>query len=263
MTGSEMSAVAESKAAALYVGKILHARLKPVPHRFVYRLFMLLIDLDRLEAAGRLSRFMSVGRFNLFSFHESDHLPAADLEISLATRARELFARDGIDVANCRILLLCLPRVLGYAFNPISLFYAIDARGRLAGMIYEVRNTFRERHAYVVTAFDGVSPCRHEVPKQFHVSPFLPMDLKYNFSVSLPAERLVFRILEGDENGPILSTGFSGRYLELGNLTALRVFFGLPLATLKVILGIHYEALRLYLKGLRVYPHPVRSVRKT
>jgi DUF1365 family protein len=263
MSGSGVAADKEGAAAALYVGKVLHARLKPIPHRFVYRLFMLLIDIDRIEAAGRLSRFLSIGRMNLFSFYAGDHLPVADSRASLGQRARDLFAREDIDVADCRILLLCLPRVLGYAFNPIAVFYAIADDGSLVGTIYEVRNTFGERHFYVAAASGRASSCRQDLRKQFHVSPFLPMNLKYRFSVAPPAETLVFRILESDENGAVLSTGFSGRYLELGDFTALRVFFGLPLATLKVILGIHYEALRLYFKGLRVYPHPMRSARKT
>ncbi len=263
MTGAGVTAVEQDKAAAFYIGKVLHARLRPVQHRFVYRLFMLLIDLDRTEAAGRLSRFLSIGRFNLFGFHEGDHLPIDGSRSSLAGRARELFAREGVDVAECRLLLLCLPRVLGYAFNPISVFYAITGDGSLAGTIYEVRNTFGGRHAYVAAALEKATPRHHEMPKQFHVSPFLPMNLTYRFSVAPPAETLRFRILESDANGPLLSAGFSGRYLELGNFTALRVFFSLPLTTLKVILGIHYEALRLYMKGLRVYPHPVRSARKT
>ena len=263
MTGTGVVSGDHGNAAAFYVGKVLHARLRPVPHRFLYRLFMMLIDLDRVEAAGRLSRFFSIGRFNLFSFHEGDHLPLDSARASLAGRARELFVRDGVDVAGCRILLLCLPRVLGYAFNPISVFYALEVDGTLAGTIYEVRNTFGERHFYVAAASDRAAPFRHALQKEFHVSPFLPMGSTYRFSVTPPSEKLVFRILENDEDGPLLSAGFSGRYLEIGNRTALRVFFGLPLVTLKVILGIHYEALRLYIKGLRVYPHPVRSARKT
>jgi uncharacterized protein len=262
MTGAGVSADKNGKAAAFYIGKVLHARLRPVPHRFVYRLFMLLIDLDRMEAAGRLSRFLSIGRFNLFSFHEGDHLPVHESREPLAGRVRDLFARDGIDASGCRIQLLCLPRVLGYAFNPIAVFYAITEEGGLAGTIYEVRNTFGERHSYIAAASDKTTPYRHDTLKQFHVSPFLPMNLSYRFSVAPPADTLRFRILESDDDGPLLSAGFSGRYLELGDFTALRVFFGLPLATLKVILGIHYEALRLYIKGLRVYPHPVRSARK-
>lgn len=242
--------------ASLYVGKVMHARLRPKPHRFTYRIFMTLIDLDRLGEAGRFSRFFSVGRFNLLSFRERDHLPASNAGAPLAERARALFAQRQIDVTACQILLLCLPRVLGYAFNPISVFYAVDGDGQLRGLIYEVRNTFGERHAYVVPAANSKGAFRHVQRKQFHVSPFLPMDLQYQFSVSAPGENLAFRIMDTDSNGPLLCTAFSGKYVPLTSFTALKVFFGLPLMTLKVILGIHYEAARLYFKGIRVHTHP-------
>jgi uncharacterized protein len=242
--------------ASLYVGKVMHARLRPRTHRFVYRIFMMLIDLERLDEADKLSRFFSVARFNLLSFRERDHLPTSEACGGLAERARTLFSQRQIDVSSCRILLLCLPRVLGYAFNPITVFYAVDGGGRIRGLIYEVRNTFGERHAYVAPAWGTEGPLRHELHKQFHVSPFLPMDLQYQFSVSTPGEKLAFRILEIDAKGPLLSAGFSGRYLALRSFTVIKVFFGLPLMTVKVILGIHFEAARLYLKGVGIHSHP-------
>lgn len=220
---------------------------------------MMLLDLDRLDAAGRISRYFSLGRFNLLSFVEGDHLPSPlEPNARLAERARALFAESGIDVKSCRVMLLCLPRVLGYAFNPISVFYLIDESGALRGLIYEVRNTFGGRHVYVASASDFEAVQRHALKKQFHVSPFLPMDLEYRFSVGTPGLTLKFRILEHDAEGPILSTGFAGNWTKLTNPNALRVFFQLPMMTLKVILGIHFEALRLYMKGLRVYSNPGR-----
>jgi uncharacterized protein len=245
-------------AAAIYVGKVVHVRLKPKSHRFTYRIFMMLIDLDRLDQAGRLSRFFSVGGFNLLSFRENDHLPSFEADVRLAERAKTLFSQHHIDVVSCRILLLCLPRVLGYAFNPISVFYAVDDHGQIRGLIYEVRNTFDERHAYVVPAAASTETFRHGQEKQFHVSPFLPMDLQYQFSVSTPAKNLFLRIVDIDSSGPLLRTGFSGKHVALSSLTTLKMFFGLPLMTLKVISGIHFEAVRLYFKGMRVYPHPGR-----
>jgi uncharacterized protein len=246
-------------AAALYVGKVVHARLRPKPHRFTYRIFMTLIDLDRLDEATGLSRFFSVGPFNLLSFRESDHLPSSQAVAGLAERARALFAQNHIDVSSSRILLLCLPRVMGYAFNPISVFYAVDDYGQLRGLIYEVRNTFGESHAYVVPAAASTETFRHGQGKQFHVSPFLPMDLQYQFSVSTPAKNLFLRIVDFDSSGPLLRTGFSGKHSALSSLTSLKCFFGLPLMTLKVISGIYFEAVRLYFKGMRVYPHPGRG----
>lgn len=250
----------QDAAAALYVGKVLHVRLRPKQHRFSYSLFMMLLDLDRLDAAGRMSSYFSIGRFNLLSFCERDHLPSPLAPpASLVKRVRTLFAERGINAEECRIMLLCLPRVLGYAFNPISVFYAIDESGAPRGLIYEVRNTFGGRHTYVSAAGDLDSVQRHTLKKQFHVSPFLPMDLEYRFSVAIPGETVTFRILEHDAKGPILSTGFAGTLRHLSSRTALRVFFRLPMMTVKVILAIHFEAIRLYLKGLRVYQNPERG----
>jgi len=263
MTGPDASIRDRPKSAALYVGKVMHARLKPIQHRFAYRIFMMLLDLDRLHEADGLSRLFSVGRFNLLGFHDRDHLPSRPREAHqpLVDRARALFQQHDIDVTTCRILLLCLPRVLGYAFNPISVFYAVGEDGRLHGLIYEVRNTFGERHAYVAAASTSSGPSRHQIRKQFHVSPFLPMELDYQFSVISPGEILALRILESDAEGPVLSTGFSGKHSDVTSRTVLKLFFGLPLVTLKVILGIHFEAARIYLKGLRVHPHPARGRR--
>lgn len=258
---NEKGACAPFAPAALYIGKVQHVRLRPRQHRFTYRIFMMLLDLDRLDAAGSICRYFSVGGFNALSFVEGDHLPSRLSEnLGLSERARALFAENGIDAEASRIMLLCLPRVLGYAFNPISVFYAIDESGLLQGLIYEVRNTFGGRHVYVVASTNEREAVqRHVVKKRFHVSPFLPMDLEYRFNVRIPHETAIFRIMEHDEEGPILSTGFAGNSMNLTNLNALRVFFGLPLMTLKVILGIHFEAIRLYIKGLRVYGNPEGS----
>ncbi len=257
-----MDAVDEARSApaALFVGKVMHARIKPKPHRFIYRVFMILLDLDRLDEAGRLSRLMSINRFNLLSFRPDDHLLVRpDLAGTLPDRARRLFAAHGVNLEGCRILLLCLPRVLGYAFNPISIFYAVDPSGELRGALYEVRNTFGERHCYVAAASEAGARLRHTTRKAFHVSPFLPMNLDYRFSVTAPGESLLLRIVEHDEDGAILSTALEGNRRILTGFNILRTLVSLPLVTLKVIFGIHFEAVRLLLKGVRVHPHPERN----
>jgi uncharacterized protein len=246
-----------SEPIAFYVGQVMHARLKPKPHRFKYRTFMILLDLDRLDEAAMRSRLFRINGSAPLSFCERDHLPEGREDGKLAERVRSAFESSGITVVGCRVQILCMPRIFGYAFNPISIFYATDAGGRLRGLIYEVRNTFGERHVYAVGC-SGDGPQRHALRKRFHVSPFLPMDLEYRFSVSPPGQSLQVRILESDGAGPILSAGFSGKHLEFANRTMFRLFFGLPLVTLKVIVGIHFEALRLYLKGLPVHPRPAR-----
>ncbi len=133
--------------ASLYRGDVMHARLKPVGHRFTYRVMSLLIDLDRLDEADTMSSLFRINRGALFSFCERDHGPRDGS--SLRAHADRLLQRHGVDLPKGRILLLCYPRVLGYVFNPLSVYYCYDEDGRLAGLIYEVRNTFGEMHSYV------------------------------------------------------------------------------------------------------------------
>ena len=243
-------------ATALYVGKVMHARLKPKTHRFVYRVFSLLIDLDRLAEAGRASKLFSVGRFNLVAFHERDHGVGSG---PLAGQARETLKRAGVDLAGGRILLLCYPRILGYAFNPIATYWCYDAGGALKAVIYEVTNTFHERHAYVAPVADGeLGPAglRQSRDKLMYVSPFLDMGMAYAFRLRPPGENVRLRILESDAEGPILSATFAGEREPLTSATLLKLCLKLPLMTVKVMGAIHWEALRLWLKGIALAEHP-------
>jgi len=243
-------------AASLYVGPVMHARLKPKPHRFVYDVFSLLIDLDRLEEAARASRLFSVGRFNLLSFVERDH---GSGEGSLASQIRAMLARAGVDLDGGRVLLLCYPRVLGYVFNPLATYWCYGPAGDLRAVVYEVTNTFRERHAYVAPVRDGeltASGLRQSRDKLMYVSPFLAMGMEYAFRLRPPGESVRLRILESDSAGPILSATFAGERRDLTSGVIARLLARTPLMTLKVIAAIHYEALRLWFKGLRLADHP-------
>src|SRR5579864_4021122 len=165
-------AVIEGDAAALYVGEVMHARLKPVGHRFSYRVMSLLIDLDRLEAADRQTPLFGVNRRALYSFHEADHGPRDSS--SLREYAQRCAAEHGIDLAGGRVLLLCYPRLFGYAFNPLSVYFCYRASGELSLLIYEVRNTFGEIHPYVLKVEDSQrrgTVVRQSQAKQFYVSP--------------------------------------------------------------------------------------------
>jgi len=138
----------EGDAAALYVGNVMHARLKPVGHRFSYRVMSLLIDLDRLKVADRQTPLFGVNRRALYSFHEVDH--GARDGSSLRQYAQRRAAEQGIDLTGGQVLLLCYPRLFGYTFNPLSVYFCYRASGQLALIIYEVRNTFGDIHAYVL-----------------------------------------------------------------------------------------------------------------
>lgn len=250
-------AAIEDDAAAIYVGEVMHARLKPVDHRFSYRVMSLLIDLDRLETADRQSPLFGVNRPALYSFHEADH---GDRDGSPLRRYAQRRAEEhGIDLTGGRVLMLCYPRLLGYAFNPLSVYFCYHANGEPALLIYEVRNTFGDIHAYVLPVQHGdISPAgiRQTQDKRFFVSPFVEMAMRYHFRVMPPKDHVKLRILETDGDGPLLSATFFGHRRRLSTRELLHAFFSLPLVTLKVIAAIHWEALRLWLKGMRLVRRP-------
>jgi len=242
-------------AAALYVGDVMHARLKPMGHRFSYRVMSLLIDLDRLADADRQSRLFGVNRAALYSFHEADH--GRRDGSSLRAYAQRCAAERGIDLTGGRVLLLCYPRLLGYTFNPLSVYFCYRADGELALLIYEVRNTFGDIHPYVLPVLSGEisdAGVRQQQDKLFYVSPFIEMAMRYHFRVLPPGERVQLRILEADREGPLLAATFNGSRRALNTKELLRAFFALPLVTMKIMAAIHWEALRLWLKGARLVP---------
>jgi hypothetical protein len=252
-----------NEAAALYFGEVMHARLKPMGHRFSYRVMNLLIDLDRLGSADTLSPLFGVNRAALYSFHESDHgeRDGSSLRAWVQRRAAE----HGVDLAGGRVQMLCYPRLFGYTFNPLSVYFCYRADGSLALLIYEVRNTFGEIHPYVlpVRASDvSAAGVRQEQDKLFYVSPFVGMAMRYRFRISPPGETVKLRILETDREGPLLAATFFGRHGALSTRALLRAFVALPLVTAKIIAAIHWEALRLWLKGARLVPRPDAATAK-
>jgi uncharacterized protein len=251
------SPMTASPPAALYFGDVMHARLKPFGHRFTYRVMSLLIDLDRLDEASRMSRLFGVNRGALYSFHEKDH--GARDGGSLRGFAEQAAAAHGIDLSGGRIALLCYPRMLGYAFNPLSVYFCSDAGGDLVLIIYEVRNTFGDIHHYVlpVDARERQSGfVRQEQDKLFYVSPFLSNAMRYHFRINPPSKTVKIRILETDREGPVLAATFSGKRQPLTGRQLLKASVVLPLVALKIIGAIHWQALRLWIKGAKIVPRP-------
>ena len=248
--------------ASLYAGDVMHARLRPFgarrsTHRFSYKVTSLLVDLDRLAELPRLSRLISHNRFNLFSVHDLD-LGAAD-GTSPRGHAERLFAEAGLDLAGGRLMVLTYPRVLGFVFNPLSVYWRYDEAGALRGVIYEVRNTFGERHSYVAPVRQGeLGPegLKQEREKLLYVSPFLPMRLRYHFRLRPPGEAVTLRIVETDDEGPILAATFKGRRRAVTSATLAATFLRYPLLTVKIVAAIHWEAARLWIKGARLEPRP-------
>lgn len=242
---------------ALYDGKVMHARLKPMGHRFQYRVYALLLDLDQLPLDTE-SVIFSHNRFNLLSFFDRDH-GARDGTPLRGYVDRMLLAAG--EQRPDRIELLCYPRVFGWVFNPLSVYYCFDAGNQLSALIYEVRNTFGESHTYVAPIRSGENRdgyIRQERNKRFYVSPFIDMDMRYRFRLSRSGTALTLRILECDAEGPLLSATFSGRRRPLTTGNLLRAFFQVPFQTLKIVGGIHWEALKLWIKGARLHRRPQR-----
>jgi DUF1365 family protein len=224
-------------------------------HRFSYRVMSLLIDLDRLDEADRQSPLFAVNRAALYSFNEADHGERDGS--SLRAYAQRCAGAHGIDLTGGRVLLMCYPRLLGYTFNPLSAYFCYSASGDLALIIYEVRNTFGDIHPYVLPVQPSeisAAGVRQQQDKLFYVSPFIEMAMRYHFRVSPPGHSVKLRILETDREGPLLSATFSGRRRSLTTAALLKSLFSLPLVTFKIVAAIHWEALRLWLKGARLVP---------
>jgi DUF1365 family protein len=238
----------------LYDGDVMHMRLQPFGHRFRYRVVTLLLDVDRLEeTCGRL-RLLALDRFGLFSFRRADHGPRDGGPLRPWAEAR--LAEAGLP-KPARLLLLSMPRLLGHSFNPLSVFYGYDADGRLESVIYEVKNTFGDQFPYALPARVGPDgAARHTQPKEFFVSPFIPMDQTYRFTIRPPGERLAIRIKQADARGDYLIATQSGRAGPLTDAALARIALRTPWAMVKVMAAIHWQALRLWLKGARFLGHP-------
>ena len=244
-------------ASGLYFGKVMHKRLRPFEHRFTYRVFSLYLDLEELEGFDRRLRCFSHNRWNLFSFHARDHGPRDGR--ALRPWLDGQLRRAGIDLAGGRVRLLCYPRVLGYVFNPLTIWFCHHADGSLRAILYEVSNTFGESHSYllpVAAAEHSDGPVVQSAEKNFYVSPFIGMTSRYHFRLSVPDEKLAVAIQQEVPEGGQLVARQSGRRRALSDRNLLAAFFAYPLMTVKVIGAIHWQALRLWLKGAKLQPRP-------
>lgn len=243
-------------ASALFPGHVTHARMKPKVHRLSYRIYSLLLDLDELDLLGRRLRCFSVDRFNLFSFYRRDRGDGSGRDLKgQVERAMRL---AGIEPDGGPIRLLTMPRLLGWAFNPLSSYFCHRRDGSLAAILWEVDNTFGERHAYMIPV-DRIGPDGEVVQhcdKAFYVSPFMDMDLRYEFRVRPPTETLSIRIDTSDAEGMVLVARHVARKQELTDRALLRAFFAIPFLTLRVIGGIYWEALKIWLKRVRLRSRP-------
>jgi DUF1365 family protein len=237
----------------IYRGLVVHQRLRPRRHRLRYRIFQLLLDLDELPALDRGLRLFGHNRPALIGFHDKDH--GSGDGRPLKPYVEGLLAGAGIE-AGGPIRLLCMPRVLGQVFNPLSLYFCHDRTGALQAILYEVNNTFGQRHSYLIPVQGQDGLVRQACDKGFYVSPLQEMAMRYDFAVRPPAEELFVAVNSSDADGPMLHAAFSARRTELTDAAIVAAFLGAPLLMLKVLAGIHWEALRIWLKGARFHGRP-------
>jgi DUF1365 family protein len=241
---------------ALYVGDVIHQRFTPRRHRLRYGMFQMLFDLDELPRLASRLRLFSHNRFNAVSFHDADHGTGGDGD--LRGYVRGLLAQAGLSLGEGRIALLCMPRILGHVFNPLSIYYCHRPDGALAVMIYEVNNTFGQRHSYLIPAADAAGGgVRQRCGKGFYVSPFMDMEMTYEFKLSGLGKTISTTI---DGRGPdgehLIFATFAGARRELSDRSLLRVLFAFPFMTLGVVAAIHWEAMKLAAKGIRLRRRP-------
>jgi DUF1365 family protein len=239
---------------ALYAGTVAHRRIRPRAHALRYRIFMMLLDLDELTALSKRLRLFKADKPGLFSFFQRDH--GAGSAAGLRGWVENLLRQAGITPDGGAIRLLCMPRILGHAFNPLTVYFCHRADGRLTALMYEVTNTFGQRHTYLIPVHNAGSPIMQDCGKDFYVSPFMDMDLRYRFRVAPPGERVAISIDASDDHGVVLAASFVGRHRALTDAVLLGFFLRMPLLGLKVLVGIHWEALLMWCKGIKLRPLP-------
>jgi DUF1365 family protein len=242
-------------ASGLYAGTVMHRRIKPHAHRLRYSIFSLLIDLDELEQLSARLRLFSRNGFNIFSFHDKDFGNKSGEPLRMQIE-RDLHDA-GIELDGGAIRLLAMPRLLGYGFNPLSVYFCYRSDLTLAAIIYEVHNTFKERHAYLIPVTENGDGLVHQLcAKRLYVSPFMDMDMTYSFRIAPPAQNVAISILARDLDGPVMTAVLTAARRELTDTVLLRAFAVYPFLTVKVIAAIHWEALLLWLKGMRLRNRP-------
>lgn len=238
----------------LYVGSVMHRRLRPCVHQFRYRAFWLLLDLDELPRLSDELRLFSHNRPNVFSLYNADH--GDGTATPLRQQVERQLATAGLDINGGRIALMCMPRTLGYVFNPLSIYFCYDAAGAIAALVYQVHNTFGDHHSYVIAAPPEPGAIRQHCDKSFYVSPFMDMNLRYEFRVAAPAERVAVGIRAHAAGERLFNAALAGSRRDLSDRALMRLALTVPAVTMKVMAAIHWEALRLWLKGARYRPRP-------
>ena len=234
---------------SIYNGKVIHKRFKPKEHFFKYSVFSLLIDLSELNQLDKEIKFFSFNKFNLISFYEKDH--GSRDGSSLVAWVKKNLEANNIHFKDVKIKLLCYPRIFGYVFNPLSVFFIYNSNEKLISILYEVKNTFGEQHTYIFKVEDDVKLFQHNCSKKFHVSPFIEMDCNYFFRILKPEDKMSVIIDQYQANEKILYASQDGKRVDFNSKELLKSYLKHPLMTFKIISAIHFEAFKLWTKGIK------------
>ena len=237
------------KESFIYNGDVIHKRFRPKEHFFKYKVFSLFIDLSELGEIEKKIPFFSYNKINLISFFDKDHgdRDGSSLKVWVEKNLNSL----EIEKSEIKIKLLCYPRILGYVFNPLSIFFVYNKNSSLIAILYEVKNTFNEQHTYVFSVSPSSNLILHKCNKKFYVSPFMEMKTFYNFRLLNPGKILKVYIKQRDIEGTLLTACQVGEKIEMSSKNLFFQFFTHPLMSFKVILAIHFEAFRLWTKGVK------------
>ena len=234
----------------IYSGLVTHKRIKPKKHFFSYKTFSLLINLNEIKDIEKKISFFSYNKFNILSFYNIDHGPRDGT--SLKKWVKKVLVKSKININGITVKLLCFPRFFGYAFNPLSIFYCYDKNSKLKAVLYEVKNTFNEQHTYIFKASNTSNLILHKCNKKFYVSPFIDMKTFYNFRLLKPGNKINIKIEQSDTGGLLLVACQTGKRIKLNNKNLFNEFIKHPLMSFKIIIAIHFEAFRLWIKGVNL-----------
>lgn len=238
----------------LYRCKVTHKREKPRPNFFSYNIYMFLIDLDEVEKISQKFAVIGHNRFNLFGFYDRDHFKKSDKKNTqtIWEKLEEYLKSQNISFMPRRIELLTSLRILGYVFNPVSFYYLYDDAGRIKYSIAEVSNTFGEMKFYLLEHFER--GYFHEIhDKYFYISPFTETDDKLELKVGLPDENFSIMVDDIKGNEKLVRAVLSGTQKKFSTDRLIWYFLRFPFVTLQIIGLIHWQALKLWLKGAKFY----------
>jgi len=244
----------------LYSNTVIHQRFFPFKHKFFYSLTSLYLDYDELKSLDKKISFFSYNKLNFFSFYEKDH-GYRDNRL-LINFVKNILTKSSIKYKNLKLSIFCFPRILGYVFNPLSIIYCFDNKN-LIGVLYEVKNTSNEQHTYCFAdnSFLTKKTYKHRCKKIFYVSPFIEMNSYYKFSINIPSNKISIIIEQFNSNNEkILLASQIGKRIRFTSATIMSSFIKNPLMTFRVILGIHFQAIKIFIKGGKYYKKTKKPV---